>query len=405
VQIFIANKQNLSKSQIDGLSLGSQTVSGALVLDDDEKVIRYPSNWLSTLLDLQEISYKSAETYGRNTIYFLKFLIERPEYVGLTPDDILLRVNRSVLEDWIIRQQDSGLLDRSTIRNRESSVRSLYDFLSDNERQDSVLEKSPFPKKYISAQPHKKQVVSASLIDLLALMYECRYERDRLLLQFMYDAGVRISEVERITFGDIQKAIRFTNSAFVNSEKVDVPVRPGYAPVLIRGAKGRGGSVKERFAVVTTATLKRIASYHSTPLYKRYQQKYRNRHNFPAFLNTEGNPYNEDSLAKMIERRSDKALKKGRISKTIHAHLFRHASAYLTLEDPDLGEDFLDRLVNVQKTLGHSSITTTERYTSIPHDIYNSIADSELGALRTKIDKMEKVVEQTKLRIKPGDRK
>ncbi|MBO6875434.1 MAG: hypothetical protein JJ874_17465, partial [Marinobacter sp.] len=246
MQIFIANKQNLSKSQIDGLSLGSQTVSGALVLDDDEKVIRYPSNWLSTLLDLQEISYKSAETYGRNTIYFLKFLIERPEYVGLAPDEILLRVNRSVLEDWIIRQQDSGLLDRSTIRNRESSVRSLYDFLSDNERQDSVLEKSPFPKKYISAQPHKKQVVSASLIDLLALMYECRYERDRLLLQFMYDAGVRISEVERITFGDVQKAIRFTNSAFVNSEKVDVPVRPGYAPVLIRGAKGRGGSVKER---------------------------------------------------------------------------------------------------------------------------------------------------------------
>jgi len=404
MQIRVAEKEVLTESQIEGITIEPQTISGALVFDTAGKVVSYPSEWLSTLTELQALSFKSAVTYARNISYFIEFLSDRQENYGLTPDEMLLQVSLTVIEDWVIREQESGL-DRSTTRSREGCLRSFYDFLCKDRYRDAVLKRSPFPGKYISAKPNLKQVVSASLTELVTVMNECQYERERLLLQFMYDSGVRISEVGRVTYGDIQEAINFTNSGFISSENVDAPVLPGYAPILIRGSKGRGNSIKERFAIITTATLKRISAYHSKPIYKRYQAKYQNRHNSPAFLNTEGNPYNEASLAKMIERRSKSALRKNLISKQVHAHLFRHGSAYLTLQDPNLGDDFLERLVNVKKTFGHAFISTTERYTSIPHDIYDSIADSSMGGLKAKIDKMEEVIERTKLRIKPGDKK
>jgi len=405
VQTLIAKKKVLPESQIEDLRLGPEIVSGVLILDDDEKVVAYPTEWLSASVEAQKIAYTSAELYARNMTYFLRYLRSREEFTGLTLDEALLQVKRPVLEDWFIHQGEVEGIDRSTVRNREACIRSFYNFITDGESRDKLLDKNPFPDGFVSPRPHKKQVKHASLSDLIALMRECRYERERLLLQFMYDAGVRISEVERVTFGDIKKAINFTQLPFAVSDKLDSPVRPGYAPLLVRGSKGRGNSIKERYAIVTIATLKRIASYHASPLYKRYQARFQDRNSAPAFLNTQGVAYNQDSLEKLIERRSNSALRKNLISKSVHAHLFRHASAYLTLEDPNLGNDFLDRLVNVQKTLGHNSITTTEVYTSIPHDIYNSIADSEKGSLKTKIAKMEAVVEQTKLRIRLGDKK
>lgn len=405
MKILVAENEALTESQIDEIDAEPQSISGVLVLDDDERVVCYPSEWLTALTHLQDLTYKTAVTYARNISYFIDFLGSRPEFFGLDADQMLLRVNRSLLEDWVINQQEDVCLDRTTVRNREGCLRSFYTYLSDNERRNAVLEKSPFPSKYLSAKPHVKQVVSASLDELVSLMNECKHERERLLLQFMYDSGLRISEVERVTFGHIQNAIKFTNSGFVSSKAKNAPARPGYAPLLILGSKGRGNSIKERHAIVTLPTLKRISTYHSSPLYRRYQRRYQDKGQCPAFLNTVGDPYNEESLAKMIKRRSDSALRKKLISKKVHAHLFRHGSAYLTLQDPNLGGDFLDRLVNVQKTLGHSFISTTERYTSVPHDIYDSIADSNFGALKTKIEKMEAVVERTKLKIRPGDKK
>ncbi|WP_150912531.1 tyrosine-type recombinase/integrase [Marinobacter halotolerans] len=405
MEIRVVEKALLTGSQIDNLEIGAREVSGALVFDDEGRVVQYASEWLTTLTDLQAIAYTSAETYARNISYFIEFLSRRPENVGLTADEMLLRVNLTVLEDWIISQQEVASVDRSTIRNREGCLRSFYDFFSKNEYRDPILEESPFPAKFLSAKPHLKQVVSASLSDLVALMNESRYERERLLLQFMYDSGVRISEVQRITYRDIQEAIKFSNSEFVSSKKIEAPVHPGYAPILIRGSKGRGNSIKERFTIITAPTLKRVASYHASPLYRRYQAKFQDRNDCPAFLNSEGSAYNESSLSKMIERRSKSALKKKLISKKVHAHLFRHGSAYLMLQDPNLGSDFLERLVNVQKTLGHAFISTSERYTSIPLDIYDSIADSSSGGMRSKIEKMAEVVERTKLRIKLGDKK
>lgn len=398
--IFTANNQYISESSVEGCEFRSpKRVSGCLILDLDEKVIRYPSEWLTKQSQSQRIARTSAETYARNISYFVEFLNKRPEYQGLTSDEMLLRVTLRVLEDWFIELSDS--LDKGTIRGREACLRSFYQYISNGEFRDKVIGRSPFPGQWVSSPPDKKQVVNASLQDLVALMLQTRYERERVLLQFMYDAGVRISEVERVTHRDIQESIRFANTEFVATDE-SLATIPGYAPLLIKGSKSKGNSIKERHTLITSSTLKRIAAYHASPLYKRYQSRHQHPMDFPAFLNTEGRPYTKASVAKLIERLSSKALKKGKVLRNIHAHLFRHGSAYLVLNDPNLGRDGLERLLNVKKTLGHAFLSTTERYTNIPHDIYSEIVDGS-GGLKSKVEKMDYVVEQTKLKIRIGD--
>ena len=82
----------------------------------------------------------------------------------------------------------------------------------------------------------------------------------------------------------------------------------------------------------------------------------------------------------------------------ISPHKLRHGYAYAILQSNDLGADYLDRLVIVQKNLGHNQINTTHMYTGIPHDIYNSMCD-ENGDLLTRAEKMRRLSEQTQLKI------
>lgn len=405
MRIRTANREVLPFSQIEDVDIKPQHVTGVLVFDSHGKVVRSASEFLCKQVEGEAISHASAKTYARNIAYFVNYLESRPENQSLSADEMLLNMRRPVLEDWAIHEKEISGLDRNTIRNREGALRAFYTYLAEPKDGEDrpFIEKYPFPDRFISPKATKKQVKRAELDELLALMLECRCERERLLFQFMYDSGVRISEVERVTFGSIQDAINFSQKRFIGSNGLDVALSPGYGPILIQGSKGRQNSIKERYSIITTPTLHRIAGYHSKPLYKRYQQKYQNRNDCPAFLNTNGDPYTKESLAKLIARRSNSAKKKGAITRNVHAHLFRHGSAYLTLDDPNFGEDFLDRLVSVQKTLGHSSVTTTEMYTSIPHDIYNHITNSVFGHLKSKIDKMEILVEKTKLPIRLGD--
>lgn len=88
----------------------------------------------------------------------------------------------------------------------------------------------------------------------------------------------------------------------------------------------------------------------------------------------------------------------------ISPHKLRHGNAYALLRTPDIGTDFLDRMVAVQKTLGHSRLTTSETYTQIPHDLYQKLVRPGTET-KTKAGEMAELSQQTRLRIDAGDMK
>jgi len=82
----------------------------------------------------------------------------------------------------------------------------------------------------------------------------------------------------------------------------------------------------------------------------------------------------------------------------IHCHGF----SYAILESNDLGKDYLDRLVVVQKSFGYDALQTSEIYTSIPQEIYNIMAEKK-GTVTPRYEKISSLVERTQLRINVSD--
>lgn len=402
MQAVVSDNYRITETIVPGVKVpAGAAAEGVVFLDDDLKVIKLPSLWLT------QCAYSSSslsrgptvKTYANNTIYFLRYLKSCMSDL-LSVDEMIKSVRLSTLENWIRHQTDDLGLDKSTVRNREGTIRAMYAFLTD-EQLCGALERSPFPGRYLSSKPDKKHVRALDIADVKALMLETDYERERIIFQLMFDSGARISEVPRITLGDIQDAIKFTESQFVSDQRN--VIEPGYAPLLIKGSKGRGNSRKERSTIVTAKTLQRIQKYHSSPLYRRYLKEYRNHRDAPWVFNTEGKPYTTKSLSALFERVAKRAQKHGTITGPANPHRMRHGFAYLTLSDTNRGNDFVDRLVFVQKSLGHADIQTTENsYTSIPHDVYDQFADTD-GVVLTRIEKMEELIQATQKRIKLGD--
>ncbi|WP_168381485.1 tyrosine-type recombinase/integrase [Acinetobacter indicus] len=390
-------------SQISNLSL-KQTVevNGVGVFDDNGKILPLISEYLSYQCKHFKIANKSVETYGKNLTYFLKYIRSRPDYDDEETDEVFTTVPGYVIQEYLtflIRDENKS---SSTVRNRDATIRAFMDFLCDPiEGRKSLREYNPYENGYLSKEPKRTPVISCTLDDLGTLIESTPFERERVLLQFLYDSGLRRSELPRVSLEDFRNAANFNSEKFIAYDS-DQPIRANYIPLAIKGSKGRANEIKPRWTLVSSATIERIQKYHASPLYKKYARKYANLSETPAFFNSKGTPYTPSAINKLLERVSTRAIKQGRLQRIISPHKLRHGNAYAILQSNDLGADYLDRLVIVQKSLGHNQLGTTQMYTSIPQDIYNSMCD-ENGELLTRAEKMKRLSKLTQLKIEIRD--
>jgi integrase/recombinase XerC len=373
-------------------------VNGVGVFDDNVKILPLISDYLSYQAKHQKIAYTSAGTYGRNLVYFLNYIRNRSDYKPDESDEVFLTVPAYVIQEYMTNLARKEGKSSTTARNRDATIRAFIEYLCRRtEDREPLRADNPYSGEYLSTHPHRKPVISCDLDDLFILIESTVSERERIVLQFMYDSGVRRSELPRIMLEDIKKATNFNAQKFVASDS-DQPLESDYTPVEIRGSKGRGNQLKHRWTLVSSATLRRIKKYHASPLYKKHARKYKTSSDTPAFFNAEGTAYTPGAVSKLLERVSKRAIKKGLLTRVISPHKLRHGNAYAILQSDDLGKDYLDRLVIVQKNLGHNHLHTTEMYTSIPQDIYNTMCN-ESGELLTRAEKMKRLVERTQLKI------
>jgi len=392
-------------NEIPDLALNQTVkVNGVGVFDNNGKILPIISEYLSYHSKHEIIAYKSAATYSKNLTYFLNYIRSRPEYDDDESDDIFLTVPRYVIQEYLtflIREDNKS---SSTVRNRDATIRAFVEYLcSPTEDRDKLREDNPYSDSYLSKPPKRTPIVSCTLDDLFILIESTTSERERVLLQFLYDSGIRRSELPRVSLQDFKDTSNFNSEKFISCN-TDQPIHADYVPLKVEGSKGRGNQTKPRWTLLSSATIKRVQKYHSSPVYKKYANKYLDPSKTPAFFNAKGTPYTPSAINKLLERISRRAIKKGRLAQSISPHKLRHGNAYAILQSNDLGADYLDRLVIVQKNLGHNHLHTTQIYTSIPQDIYNSMCD-ENGDLLTRAEKMRRLSEQTQLKIGMKDTK
>ena len=271
----------------------------------------------------KNLSFHTREGYLTDLKQFRAFL-ETPEVSGgvegALPTDPL--VIRSFLAS-LYREK----LRKVTISRKVAALRSFYRYLL---REGVVavnpaeLVQLPRCEKYIPVVLSADEMLALLQVKFTEDAVGCR---DRAMIELFYSAGIRLSELTGLNLEDI----RFQEGL-----------------VKVRG-KGR----KERIVPAGRPALLAIEAY----LQKRREllkEGTDGKGEEALFLSTRGKRMNPRGVARVVER----LVRKSGIGRKISPHALRHTFATHLL---DAGAD----LRSIQEMLGHKSLSTTQKYTSV----------------------------------------
>ncbi|MGL5074982.1 MAG: tyrosine-type recombinase/integrase [Waterburya sp.] len=178
--------------------------------------------------------------------------------------------------------------------------------------------------------PKAKETIAERILDIEdvrgLIKYGVKNERDRLMLSLMYGCGLRVSEVINLTWNDLKKH-----------------GDGGKATVFGKGSKTRVVLIPDKL----WQQVKEFEKYH--------------RVNQWVFVSCNDNQMERSVVHRMIKR----ACKRAGIDPRASAHWLRHSHASHSLEAGC-------NLRLLQQSLGHASVTTTERYLHISPDAGSS---------------------------------
>ncbi|MDD3085723.1 MAG: tyrosine-type recombinase/integrase [Candidatus ainarchaeum sp.] len=191
-----------------------------------------------------------------------------------------------------------------------------------------LLEEIKIPKK-------SKTLPKVLTRDEIKIIFNnTRFGRNRLMLQFMYGSGCRVSEVTKIKVDDLNL-----------KEKT----------AMIKGGKGD----KDRIIILSKEWIHGI---------KKYLNKKKIKSEF-VFSKKNGKPLTTDTIQRIVREAS----KRAGLTKHVTPHCFRHSYATHLLETGT-------NIRYIQTLLGHSNLNTTQ--------IYTNVANQQLKKVQSPLDKL-----------------
>ena len=265
-------------------------------------------------------SDKTVKSYREDLTQALSFSRERLKKNHVDPADWTTRLLRAFLA-WLHEQEYA----KSTIARRLAAVRSFGKYLC----RQGVLKTNPAQSLRGPRQDKKLPhfLTVADVRKLLATPPDTDWagRRDRAILETLYSAGIRVSEL-------------------VGLDVLDVELNDGVITV-------RGKGKKERLALLGPETVQCVSKW----LDDRKDLLERTHKDTTAvFLNNHGGRLTTRSVGRMLS----KHLRKAGLDPRTSPHTLRHSFATHML---DAGAD----IRGVQELLGHKSLSTTQVYTHV----------------------------------------
>ena len=177
----------------------------------------------------------------------------------------------------------------------------------------------------------KKIPIVLTKEEVLKLIEGAQTKKSRLMIQVLYSSGLRVSEI-------------------VNLKKQDLDFNENIG--WVRSGKGK----KDRMFIISKKLSNKLKKF----IEKRPSWNY---------VFSEKKPLSTRNIQKIIQKAGFKAM----INKQVHPHTLRHSFATHLLED---GTD----IRKIQILLGHSSLSTTEKYTHV--------SSSELKKILSPLDRL-----------------
>lgn len=267
-------------------------------------------------LAADDASPYTIKNYGTDIGQFLDYCRER----GVRAPE---QIDRTLLRDYLAELNDAGYVAASIAR-RVAELRSFGDFLV----REGMLERNPFRMVSAPRVPQRlpKYLTVAEVEALLAVPDTSTPLglRDRAIIEVLYAAGLRVSELVGLDLGDVDLA---------------------QAQVRVLG---KGG--KERIGLLGRPAVRALRMYleagRPALLGKRPIQA--------LWLNHRGGRLSARGVALMLSKAGEQA----GIRTPVFPHILRHTFATHLL---DGGAD----IRVVQELLGHADLATTQVYTHV----------------------------------------
>ncbi|RJQ33087.1 MAG: site-specific tyrosine recombinase XerD [Actinobacteria bacterium] len=271
----------------------------------------YIEDFINYLTIERGLSVNTTDSYKRDLKYFNQYLLK--SNISFKKIDVI-----SVRKYLNFLAKDKS---PASVARAVACLRSFYKFLLmegeiknlPTQDLDSYKKPKKLPKVFGQAEVERllKQPKPVTPIGY----------RDKAMLEVLYGAGLRISELVGLTFDDIDN-------------------QNGFIRVTGKGSK-------QRVIPIGSIALKALGDYSQKGWPKLASARISN-----VFLNARGRPITRQGCWQIVKKYADKA------GVDIYPHSLRHSFATHLLEN---GAD----LRSVQEMLGHSSISTTQIYTHV----------------------------------------
>ena len=294
--------KRIRKTETPNLEISGQQKSEQSYLH--EKLVE---QFLSQMTAEQNISVHTVRAYREDLLTFFDFVKKEPASV----DNLDIR-------DYMTSLYMKGLTKTTTGR-KLAAIRSFYRYL----HLEGIVKTNP--ARLVSTPKVSKKLPNFLDIDEAVTLMEAPdglgfiITRDKAILEMLYSSGLRVSELVGLNISDID-----TRTWVVR-------------------AKGKGK--KERIVPVGEKAQKALEEYF-------IERALKNNHAEALFLNKDGTRLTDRSVRRIV----DKYQMAAAISHHISPHTLRHTFATHMLQS---GAD----LRSIQEMLGHSSLSTTQKYT------------------------------------------
>lgn len=284
------------------------------------------ARYLEHLADERIVSPHTLRAYGGDLDRFLSFLSR--DFLGKKIEEIQpSEIDALAVRSFIASQAREGIGKRSQSRSL-SSLRGLFKFAC----REGTLDSNPAsgvrsPKQSRHLPRHLRPGEIETLLEA-ATGEEPLQRRDLAILELLYASGLRVSELTQLDWHDVELEARTLRVMGKGGKERMVPFGEPAARALDRWLESW-----EQIRSGTRAS------------------------DEPVFLNYRGGRLGARSVRRIIDRYVDKAA----LASGVHPHTLRHTFATHLLES---GAD----LRTIQELLGHSSLSTTQRYTHVEID-------------------------------------
>ena len=291
-----------------------------IVFTAKPELVKVVEAWVQWLAAERRCSAHTLDAYGHDLANFLAFTAQ---HRGQLPDlTLLAEIGTNDIRAWLAERTRDGL-GRSSLARTMSTLRNFYRYLDRHELLHNPIIatiKSPRPPKTVPKALGQTEALET--LQVAAEMYDEPWlaARDVALFTLLYGCGLRLGEALGLNGKDI----------------------PRSATMVITG-KGR----KQRLVPVLPIVIASIASYVA-------QCPFGITADEPLFVGARGDRLNPGVVQRQMRRLRPLL----GLPDTATPHALRHSFATHLLAG---GGD----LRTIQELLGHASLSTTQRYTSV----------------------------------------